>query len=69
MEIGILLSIYGGFLAVIAINIMLFLWNRSESNADRRDLSNAIMNLTKEMKDEMKDFHGRLCQIEEMRKR
>lgn len=65
MEIGILLSIYGGFLAVIGINIMLFLWNRSEANLDRRDM----MNIMKEMKDEMKDFHGRLCRIEEARRR
>ncbi len=39
----------------------LWLWNRTESNNDRRDM----MNLLKEMKDEMKDFHGRLCAIEE----
>mgnify|MGYP001564130165 CR=1 FL=1 len=39
----------------------LFYWNRTESNADRRE-TNAIL---REMKEEMKDFHGRLCSIEE----
>lgn len=34
----------------------LWLWSRTEANADRRD----IMNILKEMKEEMKDFHGRL---------
>jgi hypothetical protein len=34
----------------------LWLWSRAEANADRRD----IMNILREMKEEMKDFHGRL---------
>lgn len=48
----------------MVFTLTLWLWNRSESNADRRD----IMNLLKEMKDEMKEFHGRLCAIEERNK-
>lgn len=43
----------------------MFLWLRSESNADRREIY-AILN---EMKNETKDFHGRLCSIEERNKR
>ena len=39
----------------------LFFWNRSEANADRRDL----INLVRSIHEEMKDFHGRLCTIEE----
>lgn len=39
----------------------LFLWSRTESNSDRRE----IMSLLKEMKDEMKDFHGRLLVLED----
>jgi hypothetical protein len=34
----------------------LFLWSRTEGNADRRE----IMGILIEMKNEMKDFHGRL---------
>jgi len=43
----------------------LFIWSRTESNADRRE----IMSILREMKDEMKDFHGRLCTIEERNKK
>lgn len=39
----------------------LFFWNRSESNSDRREM----MTLLKGIQDEMKDFHGRLCTLEE----
>lgn len=39
----------------------LFLWSRTESNADRRE----IMGILKEMKDEMKDFHGKLVVLED----
>ncbi len=52
------LAIIGGNAGIF---IPIFFWLRSEANADRRD----IMNLLIEMKNEMKDFHGRLCQIEE----
>lgn len=43
----------------------IFFWLRSEANADRRD----IVKILNEMKDEMKDFHGRLCKIEERNKK
>ena len=59
----------------------LFFWIRTEANADRRDLANLIREYGKEtqiqisairveigaMNQEMKDFHGRLCAIEERR--
>ncbi len=45
--------------------LTLWLWNRSETSADRRDIIKILI----EMKDEMKDFHGRLCKIEEGRKK
>jgi hypothetical protein len=45
----------------------MFLWQRTESRSDLRELRadaaadrRDIMNLIKEIKDEMKDFHGRL---------
>ena len=34
----------------------LFLWNRSESNSDRRMFQQILVGI----QDEMKDFHGRL---------
>lgn len=64
------------FIANMGVIIPLFLWTRSESNADRREYANErrdilqiIRNLQIEMKDEMKDFHGRMCAIEERNKK
>jgi hypothetical protein len=39
--------------------------NRTESSADRRDL----LNLVRSIQEEIKDFHGRLCAIEERNKK
>lgn len=49
-------------LAVLSIGttISLFLWARTEANQDRRQMSD----LLNEMKNEMKDFHGRMAAIE-----
>jgi hypothetical protein len=49
----------------------LFIWNRTESRADIRHMDNkmdSMRNLIQAIHDEMKDFHGRLCKIEENRK-
>lgn len=52
----------------------LFFWNRTESRNDARHFDNETKALRREMIDvmrsmdqEMKDFHGRLCAIEERR--
>lgn len=61
----------------------LFIWNRTESRADirhmdaklegQRNLMNSIHkesnDILKAIQEEMKDFHGRLCEIEERRKK
>ena len=39
----------------------LWLWNRVEANADRRETHQIL----REIKDEQKDFHARLCILEE----
>lgn len=39
--------------------------NRSEAAADRRDM----LQLMRDIQTEMKDFHGRLCAIEERNKK
>lgn len=46
---------------IIISNMMIFLWLRTESSSDRRDLVKILL----EIKDEQKDFHGRLCRLEE----
>jgi len=59
-----------------ALIIPLFLWNRSESRADIRHMDakieaymSGIRQEIKAIHEEMKDFHSRLCKIEERNKR
>lgn len=47
--------------ANFAMIIPLFLWSRSESRSDSRMMLGVIDSIQKEMK----DFHGRLCILEE----
>jgi hypothetical protein len=62
-DLGIIIAIVGSAIAIVGVMIALFLWTRGEANADRRD----IINLIVAIKEEMKDFHARLCVIEERR--
>lgn len=59
-----------------AFIIPLFLWNRAESRGDIRHMDSkleaymtGIRQEIKAIHDEMKDFHARLCAIEEGRKK
>ena len=59
-----------------ALIIPLFLWNRAESRADIRHMDSkleaymaGIRLEIKAIHDEMKDFHTRLCAIEERNKK
>ncbi len=67
-----LCTILGIFIANAALIIPLFIWNRSESRSDVRHMDakleiyvQAIREDVKAIHEEMKDFHGRLCAIEE----
>jgi len=66
-----LITVLGMFLANAALIIPLFLWNRSESRSDARH-TDAKLESTRELVraiyDETKDFHNRLCNIEERNK-
>lgn len=55
-------------LTIIGSNIALFLWARSESRSDHRHLESWVKAAIDAIKEEMKDFHGRLCAIEERNK-
>lgn len=51
-----------------AIILPLFLWNRSESRADIRHMDaklESTRELVRAIYEESKDFHARLCAIEE----
>jgi hypothetical protein len=50
-------------LMVVVANLGMFLWSRTESRNDYRELRTLIDAIHQEMK----DFHGRLCKIEENR--
>lgn len=52
-------------ITILGTNLGMFIWARSESAQDRRQ----IFDLMKSIQDEMKDFHGRLCKIEERNKK
>lgn len=55
-------------IANIIFTLTLWLWNRTESRADKRHNDaqiDAIRNLMYAFIQENKDFHGRLCAIEE----
>lgn len=54
-------------LALISIGSLI--WKtRGDTKDDISKLENKIENLLKEVRDDMKDFHGRLCTIEERNK-
>lgn len=70
VDVG-LQQILGMVLGNAAFIIPLFLWNRSESRADIRHLDNRLeanRELIHAIHLEMKDFHNRLCSIEERNK-
>jgi hypothetical protein len=57
-------------------NASLIVWFRSESRSDNRNLESSmlandrrVLDLIECIKYEMRDFHGRLCAIEERRRK
>lgn len=65
MDLIAVLTIIGIALANIGTTITLFIWSSSHATTltqSHREDTNAIL---KAIQDEMKDFHGRLCAIEE----
>lgn len=52
-----------------ALIIPLFLWNRAESRSDHRNLETMVNAQIEAIRQDIKDFHGRLCAIEEARKK
>lgn len=50
---------------LFAANASLIMWFRAESRADHRQVIGLIMSIQQEIK----DFHGRLCAIEERNKK
>jgi hypothetical protein len=71
MEWVALITVLGMFIANATLIIPLFLWNRAESRADIRHMDaklEATRELVRAIYDETRDFHNRLCAIEERNK-
>lgn len=51
-------------LAIVGSNIVLFLWVRTESRSDHRELEAWTKQMLQAIQQEIKDFHGRLCSLE-----
>jgi len=50
----------------------LWIWNRAENRADTRHMENMIRanrDVIDAIREDIKDFHGRLCSIEERNKK
>jgi hypothetical protein len=67
-----LITIGGFFLSIVG----LFIWNRTESRTDTRHMDQKLdafrvetISILSAIQQEMKDFHGRLCVIEERNKK
>lgn len=56
------------FVILIITIFGLFMWSRSESRSDYKHLEAKTESILRAIQDEIKDFHGRLCSLEERRK-
>jgi hypothetical protein len=52
-------------LTIVGSNMVLFLWSRAESRSDMR----MMLSIIDGIRQEIKDFHGRLCSLEEKKKK
>lgn len=70
-DVGVIIAIAAGSIAMIGVMISMMFWFRQEANAlraeakeDRKD----ILNLIRAIESEMKDFHYRLIEVEKDKK-
>jgi len=52
-------------LTIVGSNMALFIWARSEARHDQQELRQ----ISRDIQNEMKDFHARMCIIEERNKK
>lgn len=70
-DLGIIIAIIGSAIAIVGVVIAMMFWSRSEANSlrleakeDRKDL----LQISRNIEIEMRDFHHRLLEIEKNRK-
>lgn len=80
IDLGLIIAIVGTGIGIIAVTITLFLWIRSEGNADRRNFQEIqredrkeLLQISRNMENaiygiqtEMKDFHRQLLEIKKV---
>lgn len=70
MDLGIIIAIVGVGLAMVGVVIAMMFWVRTEANSLRSDAKEDrkdLVELVHAIQIEIKDFHTRLCVIEERR--
>lgn len=68
MDLMQVVTVLGVAIANIGTSIGLFIWATNHAAEDRRADRQEAMAILKAIQDEMKDFHTRLCLIEERNK-
>ena len=82
MDLATLVAVLAGTFTILATMVSLFLWLRSEANADRRhiheiqredrkdllQLTRNIENMIQAIQTEMQDFHSRMAAMEAHKK-
>jgi len=61
VDISIILTVTGTGIAIVGSNIALISWLRS----DMKSFETEVRRLREEIHKELKDFHGRICAIQE----
>lgn len=70
-NLGIIIAIVGSSITIVGVVLAMMFWVRSEANSLRNDAKEDrkdFLNLIRAMEVEVRDFHGRLCEIERKRK-
>jgi hypothetical protein len=70
-NIGLIIAIVGTGMAIIGVVLAMMFWVRTEANSLRLDAKEDrkdFLNLIRAIEAEIRDFHSRLCAIEERRK-
>jgi hypothetical protein len=71
MDLGIIIAITGSTVAIVGTVLAMMFWVRNESNALRADAKEDrkdLLQISRNIENEMKDFHYRLLEIERSRK-
>ena len=69
-DVGIIIAVVGSAMANIGVVISMMFWVRSEGNvlrADQKEDRKELLQISRNIETEMKDFHYRLIEIERHR--